>query len=227
MKEEETIYRAFERLPEFLKDRRIELSTPESHRVREMSRPKQPVPEVDDFMTAMTGVTPIAERKKRVPRKSRGAHSGSSACGTKDVTMGVAMAGHSDLDVFNLPEYMEGSAEGLSPLILERLRAGEYSVQRTLDLHGLVSEEAEEAFRSFVTDAIQNRICCIKIIHGRGLKSKRGPVLKGKLKGWIVRAIHRRWVVAFCSARMSDGGPGATLILLRARANKKRLNIFG
>jgi DNA-nicking Smr family endonuclease len=52
-------------------------------------------------------------------------------------------------------------------------------------------------------------------------------VLKEKLKEWIVRAMHRKWVVAFASAGMADGGPGATTILLRTRAQKKRLHVIG
>jgi DNA-nicking Smr family endonuclease len=227
MKEEQTIYRAFERLPQLLRDRRIELRATGQQNVREMSPPKQPAVEKDDFLTAMTGVTPIAERNRRVPKNSRKDCSGPASYKPKDVTMDSAMENSYVLNVLNLPEYMEGCAEDLHPLILERLRGGEYSMQRIIDLHGLSAEEAEETFKSFIIDAIQNQVCCVKVIHGRGLKSKRGPVLKEKLKGWIVRAIHRRWVAAFCSAKMSDGGPGATIILLRTRANKKRLHIYG
>jgi DNA-nicking Smr family endonuclease len=52
-------------------------------------------------------------------------------------------------------------------------------------------------------------------------------VLKEKLKEWIVRAMHRKWVVAFASSGMAGGGPGATTILLRTRALKKRLHVIG
>jgi DNA-nicking Smr family endonuclease len=74
---------------------------------------------------------------------------------------------------------------------------------------------------------VQSQICCVAVIHGRGLKSRSGPVLKEKLKEWIVRAMHRKWVVAFSSSKMSAGGPGATIMLLRARAHKKRIHIIG
>jgi DNA-nicking Smr family endonuclease len=68
---------------------------------------------------------------------------------------------------------------------------------------------------------------CVKVIHGRGLKSRNEPVLKEKLKGWILKAMHRKWVVAFASAHMRVGGPGATDILLREQPRKKRLHIIG
>jgi DNA-nicking Smr family endonuclease len=131
------------------------------------------------------------------------------------------------ITVRHLPEYMEGYAVGLNPTIMERLRNEEFSVQETLDLHGLSSVDAGELFGDFLDRAIHKGTCCIKVIHGRGLRSKNGPVLKESLKGWLLRAIHRKWVVAFCSARMCHGGPGATLILLRVRPKKKKLTIVG
>lgn len=131
------------------------------------------------------------------------------------------------LNVINLPEYMEGYVDDLNPLVMEKLRNGEFSVQKVLDLHGLSADDAHDVFRSFIHDAVQSQICCIKVIHGRGLKSRSGPVLKEKLKEWIVRAMHRKWVVAFSSSKMSAGGPGATTILLRTRAHKKRIHIIG
>ena len=130
-------------------------------------------------------------------------------------------------NVINLPEHMEGHADDMNPLSLEKLRNGEFSVQKVLDLHGLSVGEARDSFNAFIRDAIQSHVNCVKIIHGRGLKSRQGPVLKKKLKEWIVRAMHRKWVVAFSSAKMKEGGPGATIILLRTTARKKRLHIIG
>ena len=129
--------------------------------------------------------------------------------------------------VTNLPEYMEGFVEGTHPLVMEKLRRGEYSVQRILDLHGLRVNDACELFQEFIRDAIHSNVRCVKVIHGRGLKSRNEPVLKEKLKGWILRAMHRKWVVAFASAHMRLGGPGATDILLREQPRKKRLHIIG
>jgi DNA-nicking Smr family endonuclease len=42
-----------------------------------------------------------------------------------------------------------------------------------------------------------------------------------------MRAMHRKWVVAFASAEMAEGGPGATTVLLRTRAHKKKLHVIG
>jgi DNA-nicking Smr family endonuclease len=130
-------------------------------------------------------------------------------------------------NVTNLPEYMEGCVEGTHPVTMEKLRSGDYSVQKVLDLHGLRVDEAYELFQELITDSVHANIRCVRVIHGRGLKSRNGPVLKEKLKEWIVRAMHRKWVVAFASANMRDGGPGATTIILRQQARKQRLHIIG
>jgi DNA-nicking Smr family endonuclease len=178
------------------------------------------------FDEAMRDIRKIEQDKKRV---------GHIRSGRKFITEGhdaerkltEALSEQYRLNVTNLPEYMEGCVEGTNPVTMVKLRGGEYSVQKVLDLHGLGAEEAYEMFQSFIKDAVRSNIRCVKIIHGRGLKSIREPVLKGRLKGWILRAMHRRWVIAFASSNMRDGGPGATNILLRQRPKKQRLHIIG
>jgi DNA-nicking Smr family endonuclease len=79
----------------------------------------------------------------------------------------------------------------------------------------------------FIKGAVREGLRCVKIIHGRGLKSKNMPVLKEHLKTWIIKAMHRKWVIAFSNALMNDGGPGATYILLKKNPIKKRIHIIG
>src|SRR5206468_8055366 len=63
--------------------------------------------------------------------------------------------------------------------VMRRLRRGEYRVQREIDLHGLTVTEAKEALREFLADALERQVRCVRIIHGKGLRSgHRGPVLK-------------------------------------------------
>ena len=225
MKEEDTIYRVFRTLPDFIRDRHIRLTrTEEATEKPDLS--KTSVSKRNDFLAAMKDVRPMAESKGRVPeRAKRGFPRPDQKAGDRDMH-GIMEDGYA-FNVVNLPEYMEGYMDGVSPLTLEKLRRGEYSIQGILDLHGLSVAEAKESFEAFVDDALHNQVRCIKVIHGRGLKSRSGPVLKERLKEWIIRAMHRKWVVAFCSSRMTEGGPGATVILLRAEAKKKRLHIFG
>jgi hypothetical protein len=46
--------------------------------------------------------------------------------------------------------------------------------------------------------------------------------LKTKVAEWLCRNRWRKWVVAFTSARMCDGGSGASYILLRRRPLSRR-----
>jgi DNA-nicking Smr family endonuclease len=121
----------------------------------------------------------------------------------------------------NLPdtqEYVEWVNPDYWPVsngnIAGKLHRGLFSVQDYLDLHGLVAEEAEEAIERFFKEALGKSLRCIKIIHGRGLRSPDGPVLKAALIGWLTYR-YRKNVIAFVSARQCDGGLGALYVLLK------------
>ena len=102
--------------------------------------------------------------------------------------------------------------EGVQPAVLRRLRRGEYRVQGELDLHGLTVPEAKQVLREFLAEALLRRWRCVRIVHGKGLRSgHRGPVLKGM----VASALRRLGpVLAFVSARAVDGGTGAIYVLL-------------
>jgi DNA-nicking Smr family endonuclease len=54
---------------------------------------------------------------------------------------------------------------------------------------------------------------CVKIIHGKGLRSRaQGPVLKRLVDGLLRR---RGDVLAFASAPPAEGGTGAVVVLMR------------
>jgi DNA-nicking Smr family endonuclease len=113
-------------------------------------------------------------------------------------------------------EYIEGLGPGIDKRLLRKLRAGDYAVQAHLDLHGFTSEEARVEVEKFLVAARTDGRRCVLIIHGRGHGSKEGiPVLKERLKVWLTRGRIGRGVLAFCTARPTDGGAGAVYVLLR------------
>lgn len=144
----------------------------------------------------------------------------------EDIKMEQLLNENEEINVINLPEYMEGYKEDINPIIMEKLRNGEFSIQKTLDLHGYGKEEARILFENFIQEAIKMHLNCIRVIHGRGLKSKNEPILKESLIKWLIKAINRKWVAAFASCKMCDGGPGATYILLNKKPVKKKLWII-
>jgi DNA-nicking Smr family endonuclease len=99
---------------------------------------------------------------------------------------------------------------------LTRLRQGQFAVQSHLDLHGRTRVEARQEVEQFVVASRQRGLRCVLIVHGRGLNSRdQIPVLKQALKVWLARGRIARSVLAFCTARPSDGGAGAVYVLLR------------
>jgi DNA-nicking Smr family endonuclease len=105
---------------------------------------------------------------------------------------------------------------GLARQTLRRLRGGHWIIQAELDLHGHTSDEARLRLAEFLNQCKKRGLRCIRIIHGKGLRSKnKEPVLKIKVKNWLIQ---REEVLAFCQARPADGGSGAALVLLKAAA---------
>ena len=101
---------------------------------------------------------------------------------------------------------------GVRQDVLRRLRRGHYRVQAELDLHGLTVREAKAILREFLVEALRRGAHCVRIIHGKGLRSgPRGPVLKQAVAVTLRRSGH---VIAYASARAVDGGTGAVYALL-------------
>jgi len=124
--------------------------------------------------------------------------------------------------VCDTPEYMEGVGYRAPPGIAERLHRGDFAVRAHIDLHGLTAEAAEAVFDAFMQESIRAAPGAVLIIHGRGLSSPGDPVLKTKVSQWLSSGKWRKWVVAFTSARMCDGGAGASYVLLRRQPLTKR-----
>jgi DNA-nicking Smr family endonuclease len=102
---------------------------------------------------------------------------------------------------------------GVPAQVLKQLRRGHWVVQDDLDLHGMTSGEARIATGAFLAECVQRGVRCVRIVHGKGLRSpNRQPVLKRKLGHWLAL---RDEVLAFCEARPVDGGSGAVVVLLR------------
>jgi DNA-nicking Smr family endonuclease len=72
--------------------------------------------------------------------------------------------------------------------------------------------EAKQALREFLALALMRQWRCVRIVHGKGLRSgHRGPVLKAMV-GAMLRKLGP--VLAYVSARPVDGGTGALYVLL-------------
>lgn len=104
---------------------------------------------------------------------------------------------------------------GLQHLVLRKLRRGQFAIEAQLDLHGNTVPQARERVNAFLRVARAEGRRCVRVIHGKGNSSEgKLPVLKGKVNSWLRQ---KDEVLAFCSARPTDGGTGAVYVLLRRK----------
>lgn len=172
--------------------------------------PVRPEPEDGDaiFLDAMSGVERLSSGKKISSRNPARPHIVPDNTDSEQVRklIDLVLKGEG-YSVADTPEYMEGTGYNVHPEMTKRLHQGDFSIQASLDLHGLNSNEAR----------------AVLVIHGRGLSSPGEPVLKAKVHEWLTRSHWRKWVIAFTSAASHDGGAGATYILLRDRPVPKSM----
>jgi len=109
------------------------------------------------------------------------------------------------------PSYLRA---GLASSVLRDLRRGRWVVQDEIDLHGQTREEARLLLAQFIADALQDGVRCVRVVHGKGLRSPgRQAVLRQLVRGWLMQ---KNEVLAYCQARPQDGGEGALIALLRS-----------
>ena len=107
------------------------------------------------------------------------------------------------------------SKPGLQKNVLRKLRRGDYRREMELDLHGMTTKTARQALHELLAEADHEGWRCIRIVHGKGLRSSnRGPVLKSRVNTWLRQCAQ---VLAFCSAPPAAGGAGVVYVLLRLR----------
>lgn len=112
---------------------------------------------------------------------------------------------------FDGAEPLSYRRDEISARTLKRLATGQYSVQDEIDLHHLRAADAEALLKRFLNQARADAHFCLRVIHGKGLRSENAPVLKAL----VDRLLRQRGdVLAFASAPANQGGTGAVLVLL-------------
>jgi DNA-nicking Smr family endonuclease len=181
------------------------------------------------FQEAMEGVDPISRENcvERVlvfrPSGIGGAERGGKQEDAEALSLLTRLVKEgTGFNVEDTPEYIEGTSYDVPAEVAGRLHGGKYSIQAHLDLHGLNTQDAREVFEKFLRWAVVTGKRGVLIVHGRGLTSPAEPVLKTRVVEWLTRGPWRKWVAAYASARLHDGGTGATYVLLRSRPVTKR-----
>ncbi|MFZ5571333.1 MAG: Smr/MutS family protein [Thermodesulfobacteriota bacterium] len=186
----------------------------------------EPDPEQESrlFLAAMADVTPFSRsnrREKTAPDTKPKETSDHPEAETFRKLNELVETGQGFV-VSLTPEYREGLGYRVHPIMARRLHHGDFSIQDHIDLHGYGVADARAALDAFLTYAIATRKRAVLVVHGRGLSSPKGPVLKEKVHAWLTTGYWRKWVLAFTSARRHDGGAGATYVLLRERPASRK-----
>lgn len=169
--------------------------------------------EQDVFYRAVAGVAPLPGKGRAVPPEPAPLPAPPRELSNplQDLVDGKVEFALSGTD-----EFMEGHVVGLDLLTVGKLQARQYSPEAHIDLHGLNSEQAFQQLVSFFRGAYHKGVRTALVVTGRGLNSPNGmPVLRFKVQQWFTQEPFRRVVLAFCTAKREDGGPGALYVLLR------------
>ncbi len=126
---------------------------------------------------------------------------------------------HTNLQDINLNNITSGEkllyvrpGGGLQHNLLQKLRQGKIKTTQSLDLHGMVVNEARQAIDHFIKQSIRQLHRYILIIHGKGKSSQDMPILKNHVNHWLMQIPS---VLAFCTAIPKDGGTGAMYVVLK------------
>jgi len=168
----------------------------------------------DQFANAVGAVVPL--KKLAAPVLPRARPLAIARQRQRDEAAALAESISDAFDVESLLETDDALSfrrRGVGLDVVRKLRRGVWALQDEIDLHGLRTDAARERVTAFLRDSARAGLRCVRVVHGKGLGSPgREPVLKAKVKSWLVQ---RSEVLAFAHARPADGGHGALVVLLK------------
>lgn len=182
---------------------------------QEVKAVKQAASDKDLFVRAAGAVKPLPD-KRRLHHKPA-AKMPQAMQYQRDEKEVLKEAISDEFDVSTLlecDEHLSFRRPGIGTDVTRKLRRGDWSIQRQIDLHGLRRDDAREALGIFIREAHKHGIRCVRVVHGKGLGSPgKAPVLKSRVHSWLVQ---KNEVLAFVQAKPADGGAGALVVLLMA-----------
>lgn len=187
-------------------------------RVNAVSKDKHRDDDLDLFREAMADATPLEHEPRFVHDPPRPAPVPRQRLRDERAVLEELLdepVPGDDLDL-ETGEELRFLRDGYPPRLIKRLRRGDFVVSMHLDLHHMTHDVARNNLLEFLDDAIARDAGCVRVVHGKGLRSRQGPVLKVMVNRLLRR---HRSVIAFTSCRPVDGGTGAVVVLLRPRRN--------
>ncbi|SAK40163.1 Smr domain-containing protein [Caballeronia temeraria] len=186
----------------------------EVQRVAAARAEREAVADADEFRRAIGDIEPLKTPPRTTMTRVPPAPEPLQSRRDEEAVLQEALSDEYDPEsLLDIDETLSFCRPGISQEVVRKLRRGAWVVQAQLDLHGMRREEAREALAEFIRESVKRGLRCLRVIHGKGLGSiGKEPVLKGKVRAWLVQ---KSEVIAFCQARPHDGGAGAVLVLLQ------------
>ena len=166
----------------------------------------------DLFRREMADVVPLKTPQttdSKMPPRSAGQHR------REPVPEDFSWPGLSSTNNRTYLEDEDGSSHrknGVQIRTMQKLKRGRFPTARQLDLHNMTVDTGHRALLEFIAATRGKTLECVRIIHGKGLRSENGPRLK-LMTRQILRD-HPR-VLAFTVCKQADGGTGALDVLVR------------
>ena len=176
---------------------------------------RQSLSERDLFIRAAGAVKPMPDKGRSLLKKERPAPAVMRYQHDEQAVLHEAISDEFDVStLLDADDLLSFRRPGIGTDVTRKLRRGDWSIQRQLDLHGLRRDDAREALSSFIREAHKHGIRCVRVVHGKGLGSPgKAPILKSRVNSWLVQ---KKEVLAFVQAKPADGGAGALVVLLMA-----------
>ena len=185
-------------------------------RARELEHAARELRERNLFAASVGAVVPLRRPVATAPARQRPAPVARQREQDEARVMVEALSDEFDVEsLLDTDDSLSFRRRGIGQEVVRKLRRGVWATQAQLDLHGLRRDEAREALGEFMRESAREGWRCVRVIHGKGNGSPgREPVLKSKVKSWLVQ---KKEVIAFTQARAADGGAGAVMVLLAPR----------
>lgn len=176
----------------------------------EFLRAMQGVRRLNKAATPQAAVKHPGNRALRSEIRQRALHPANSFSEIEHPVSQARFTGQSNDDADSALFYLR---HGVQKKVLRDLKKGQrYPAKDTLDLHGLTQTQAQTAIDQALLNLHDAGLTCLLVIHGKGLGSANGPVLKNFTSAYLKTLPQVR---AFCSALLRDGGTGALYVLLK------------
>lgn len=178
---------------------------------------KLPFSDTDLFRQEMADVLPLKQRHTTESRKPRKPARRSKPdliqenLSRSDISaLSGQVQDHAGIEAEDSPTHRKN---GVQIKMVQKLKRGRFPVSRQLDLHHMTTETAQRVLLEFIAETQGETLECVRVIHGKGLRSENGPRLKLMTRR-VLRDHHR--VLAFTPCKQAHGGTGAMDVLLKS-----------